>query len=398
MRNEKPDFNQFITWAPKCLAQIALWVGMVLIMFVLWDRWYIPGPHGPFRWVGSDFAPYWVGVREMLSGNIPYDQEVTLKIQQLIYGGPALGEDPMMFVYPAWLFLLVAPFSLLPFKTAVLIVSATFLWGLLNLLFFFAQQWGSENSILRMGWALILLLGSLPFIVISITKVQLGYLALFALFFSRRFWTRRPFWAGVFLSFAIIKPTVAVIPTVGFLLWALLERNWKYILGFSISALALIVASLLAVGNWVPEYITVLSTTGGMPVLWSLDFLPKPWQILYAAFFLGIMVYAFFDSWRRKQRDFWCSAVILSGAALFPMRWIYDLYLLILIPSEEKKLSKVSGILVGIAVMAPWCLVVLPENLRWPLIVVGLPLVWTLPLFALYLAKKIAPNTLATLF
>ena len=388
MKVERLKFNRVPGWMPKVLAQFALWTGMILIMSTLWDLWHLQGPHGPFRWVGSDFAPYWVGVREMLAGHIPYGEETTLNIQEVVYGGPAMGEDPMMFVYPAWLFLLVVPFSLLPFKTAVLLVTSAFLWGLLNLLFLFARQWGGQQAAARLAWTLILVVGSLPFIVISVTKGQLGYLALFALFFSRRLWSRKPFWAGVFLAFALIKPTVAAVPILGFLIWAFIEGNWKYILGFSGFTLILMAASLFAAGNWVPDYLSILSTTGGMPVLWSLELLPKPWRILYAAFFAGIMVYAFFDSRRRKKRDFWCSAVILSGTALFPMRWIYDLYLSIMIPSEERQLTRASSIFVGCAVMAPWCLVVLPENLRAAVIVIGLPLVWAITLLVIEWQKR----------
>jgi len=90
-------------WPRKWIitAQLVFWLGAVLLMFVLWETWYIPGPHGSFRWVGSDYIPYWVGVREMFHGVIPYSAETTLKIQEVLYGGSAMGHDPMMFLYPA---------------------------------------------------------------------------------------------------------------------------------------------------------------------------------------------------------------------------------------------------------------------------------------------------------
>jgi len=294
----------------------------------------------------------------------------------------------MMFLYPAWLFILIAPFALLPIRLSVAIFAGTLLWILINLLNLFAHQWGGDNRGLRIEWLVLLLTGSLPFIVISVVRGQLGYLTLFAFFASRRLWDQKPFWAGVLLSFAVIKPTVAVLPILGFLLWALMERDWKYITGFTVSFIVLFVTSWLVVGNWFLDYFSFLTGTWGMPVLWSLNYLSRPLQVLYVGFFLGILIYAFLVSRRHKERDLWCSAIILTGTALFPMRWIYDLYLFILIPSEEKKFPKASAIMVGIAVMAPWSLVFFPEHARWAAALIGLPLIWAFALLTIQFEKK----------
>ena len=115
------------------LIQALLLVVSILTASWLFDNWMISGPHGPYRWVGMDFASYWVGVKDMIYGIDPYSPETTLRIQHLIYGGPALGEDPMLFSYPAWLFLLVAPFALIPYKLASVIWVGGLLWAILNL-------------------------------------------------------------------------------------------------------------------------------------------------------------------------------------------------------------------------------------------------------------------------
>jgi hypothetical protein len=39
-------------------AEAILLSGLVLTMAWLWDRWLIPGSHGPIHWVGMDFVPY----------------------------------------------------------------------------------------------------------------------------------------------------------------------------------------------------------------------------------------------------------------------------------------------------------------------------------------------------
>jgi hypothetical protein len=368
------------------LFEIVLWVIATATIFWLWDRWMLDGPHGPYRWMGMDFAPFWVGVREMFAGADPYSQATTLKIQQVVYGGPALGGDPMMFVYPAWMFLLIAPLAALPYPWAAILYIGTLLWALLNVLGLMAWNFSKGNSRVHLFWMIWLVLGSLPFIIISVTKGQLGYLSLIALFATRRLWDRKPFWAGVLLSLVLIKPTVTVIPAAGFLLWALFEKDWKFIGGFLASIGTLFVTSLLASGNWIPGYLSMLSIKGGMPVLWSLDALNSPWNFIFAAFFGLLGVYSFVIARRQRDRNFWLSTTFLLGIALTPMRWIYDLYMGVLIPPEKVSLSKVQSLFLALAVAAPWVLIFVPDTGRWNTAVLLMPIVW-----ALYLLVQFAP-------
>jgi Glycosyltransferase family 87 len=370
------------------LAQIFLWAMALLGVAWLWDHWMLVGPHGPYRWVGMDFAPFWVGVREMFHGINPYSPETTLKIQELVYGGPALGADPMMFVYPAWLFAPIASFSLMPYKWAAIIYTGTLLWALLNFLFILSSKLGKGNFLKQSLWLAWLILGSLPFLVISVTKGQLGYLSLLALFLAYQLRKQKPLVAGILLGFALIKPTVTVIPVAGFLLWTLLQKDWKFLSGFAGCMATLLIASLLAVGNWLPDYFKMLGTKGGMPASWSLEILMRPWNILYAGFFIGMVAFAFYWS-HKKNRDYWFPAVILAGIALTPMRWIYDLYLGILILVDEKDLSPYQSIIAGIAIISPWFLVLVPEEMRGNAAVIGLPLIWAVTLLVLVLPENL---------
>ncbi len=118
-----------------------VWLAACFLLSRFWDSWTLDGPHGAYCWVGMDFVPFWVGVQEMRQGFSPYTPEVTLKIQEVLYGGPAGAYDPMMFVYPAWLFIVILPFSLLPLKWAAILYSST--------LFLFLC---SENSGCSLGW------------------------------------------------------------------------------------------------------------------------------------------------------------------------------------------------------------------------------------------------------
>jgi len=124
------------------LVEVGLWAAFVLTMFWMWDRWLIPGPHGMIHWVGMDFVPYWVGVRAMLAGQSPYSAATTHLIQSALLGGaPEAGGDPMLFVYPAWIFLVIAPWALLPLKTAVAVWTGSLLFGMLHLIGALAVRW-----------------------------------------------------------------------------------------------------------------------------------------------------------------------------------------------------------------------------------------------------------------
>ncbi len=310
-----------------------------------------------------DFVPYWVGVRQMIHGINPYGIETTLKIQQAIYGGPAINVDPMMFVYPAYMFILIAPFGLLPANWAVALFAGSLTWGLINLILVLSFQWSKKFSY-RAFLGIILVIGCLPFFVISISKGQIGYLGIDAMFIAWWFWDREPFWSGAVLGLAIMKPTAIIIPVIGYLLWSLFKRNFTPIFGFLFTITILVTGSLLAVGNWIPSYLDVLKTGGGAPVIWSLQALGYPWNILYIVLFIALLIYAVRISINKNDGNLWMSAFILAGIAFFPMRWIYDLFLGILIPSQEKNLSTLSLLSVSLALISPWSLIMLPESSR----------------------------------
>lgn len=114
-----------------------------------------------------------------------------------------------------------------------------------------------------------------------------------------------------------------------------------------------------------------------MPVFLNLQLLPTPWNFIYMGYFLMILSYALIKSVKSDDSDTWFSATFLAGIALIPIRWIYDLFLGILIPSEKKKLPNAALSLIGFALVFPWILVFLPEDNRGSFAVVTIPLVWS---------------------
>jgi hypothetical protein len=361
------------------LIEALVWIVSICAIAFLWNKWLIPGPYGPYRWIGMDFVPYWVGVRQMLHGISPYSLETTQAIQLAVYGGPAINIDPMMFVYPAYMFILVAPFGSLPLEWAVALFAGTLTWGLMNLILTLSFQWSRIFS-RRVLLGIIL--------VISISKGQIGYLCLGALFVAWRLWDRRPFWSGVILSLAILKPTAILIPVTGYLLWSLLKKNLAPLLSFLCGILVLLTGSLIAIGNWIPAYMDILKMGGGAPIIWSLQALAYPWNIVYAIFLLMLLIYATIISNKENNRNLWMSVFTLAGIAFFPMRWIYDLFLGILIPSQEKDLSAITLGSICLAVLSPWSLILLPESSRWNFAAIFIPLAWALVLTVMIYEQK----------
>lgn len=369
------------------LIQLFFLAALMLITSWLFENWMVSGPHGPYRWVGMDFASYWVGVKDMLQGIDPYSPETTLKIQHLVYGGPARGEDPMLFSYPAWLFLLVAPFSLLPYQLASVIWVGGLLWAVLNLLKRLAEFLGGNKFWKESLWFLGLVIGNLPFIIISVIKGQLGILSLLALFGSYQLRKQKPLLAGMILTMALIKPTVSVAPAVILLGWALLQKNWRFLAGFAGLITVLMGSSFIPAGNWIPGYFGMLESKVSIIILWSMEILSRPWNFLFAAFFVGILIFSIYLS-LKKKRSGWFSAAVLAGVALTPMRWIYDLFLAVLILSEAESLSPFRSLLAGIAVLSPWLLLLVPVSMRWDAAMIGIPLIWAASVLPILFVDK----------
>jgi hypothetical protein len=374
-RNNHPSLSRLNV--PLIVIEILTWFFCVGVITFLWNRWLIPGPYGPVRWIGMDFAPYWVGVQQMIHGVSPYSAAATLKIQQAVYGGAAANVDPMMFVYPAYMFLLIAPFGYLPLNWAVALFAGTLTWGLINLILMLAFQWSGVFS-RRILLGIVLTLGSLPFFVISVSKGQVGYLCMGALFIAWRLWNRKPFWSGALLSLAILKPTDIIIPVIGYLLWSLWKKNFHALVGFLCAITILAVASFLAIGNWIPAYFDVLKIGGGAAVIWSLSALAFPWNFLYSIFIAGVLIYAISIALKKNESNLWMSTFTLAGIAFFPMRWIYDLFLGLLIPSQEKDLSPLPFWTVSLALLSSWSLILIPESSRWSFAATAIPSAWAL--------------------
>jgi hypothetical protein len=200
----------------------------------------------------------------------------------------------MLFVYPAWIFLLLVPWALLPLRWAVALWTGLLLFGVLHLIGFLAIRWGANRPRAVAFWALLLTVGSLPFLAISVTKGQLGGVGEPGGAPARQPVVETPRDDGRdrtgtgYLEANLNRHSNFGIPDLGGH-----GAKDRLLAGFAACMGILFLSSWLAVGNWIPSYLKLISNTGGAPILWSLAILPWPWKALYALFFAGLVVYAF---------------------------------------------------------------------------------------------------------
>ena len=62
----------------------------------------------------------------------------------------------MLFVYPAWIFLVIAPWALLPLKWAVAFWTGSLLFGILHLIGALVFRWGGRRLGPTSLWATVL--------------------------------------------------------------------------------------------------------------------------------------------------------------------------------------------------------------------------------------------------
>jgi hypothetical protein len=275
----------------------------VIWVIVLVLTAYVLGTVGIFRALMSrriatvwDFYQLWYSARTLLlEHRDPYDPQVTLEMQQALYGRPALvSEGQPAFYYPVPVLLLVAPFALVPYPLAasawlcLLLFAVTgavgvVLWGL---------KWRAPTpgATVLVLWTLVLfpvlwsvILGQVA--VLLLLPLNAGLAALLH---------KRDRLAGVCLAFSTFKPPLVylLLPLLG--VWALANRRWRYLVVFVGALTAWGVASWLLLPAWparflasVINYATISPFAAPLQILFE-DWLGLPVRWLWTG--VGILL------------------------------------------------------------------------------------------------------------
>jgi hypothetical protein len=229
-----------------------------------WEH-YVNVERGTMKSQMGDLYPSWYGTRELLyRGRNPYGPEVSDEIQMAYYGRvlhqkydqpgvPVV--DEQRFAYPVYIVFLLAPamrlnFSQLqawaPVILAILTSASVLLW--LDVL-----RWRPPPAVIA---AIVLFVLSSPQVAQGLRLRQLGLLVSFLLAMGTWCISRNHLVAaGVVLALATLKPQMAVLPLIWFLIWSLNSqpRRWGLLASFGITLAALVGMGEIILPAW-PRY------------------------------------------------------------------------------------------------------------------------------------------------
>jgi hypothetical protein len=247
------------------------------------------------------------------------------------------------YPYPAWTVVAMLPFAMCPPQTAMV------LWLICNLVMLAVSlvllvtlfDWHVSPALL--GLVVI----SSGFFMPTLTSIWLGQLTIFSLFililtaylFLHKRWT----WLGIVLGLSFIKPQVMILLVGLILLWALWQRRWQTLLGFSAIITFLILISLPAIsspgqiigggiGSHLEIYIQQTSTLWGLFLSLGISWLVPMAISLSLLVWLGWIWLPLLRGMEISSNRilFLFSVSILVNLIVIPYSWMHNLTLLLL--------------------------------------------------------------------
>jgi hypothetical protein len=318
---------------------------------------------------GNDFLARWTGARYWLvEGVNPYDDQVGLAAQRMIYGRPAnpqRGEDIAAFVYPLPAMLFFAPCGLLPFPMARALWMTILELGLPLLAAF---------GLMIVGWrpprwhiALWLIFSVVWYhgfraVIVGQFAVIEALLMVGALLAIQ---SHSDAVAGVLLALSISKPQMVILLLPFVLIWAIKSKRGRLVRWTLGSLGVLILASLLLMPDWPVRWLRQLLaypeyTALGSPVSIAIGLLPRNLPWIAWAVSGGLLIYLFIE-WARAMgkgdRWFqWTAALTIVITNLVAMRtattnYVVMLPALIMVMAALEDRWRMAGRLVGLGLM-----------------------------------------------
>ncbi len=272
---------------------------------------------------GNDFLARWMGARKwLMEGISPYDEQVSLATQEIIYGHPAdvtQGEDKNHFVYPLTSMIFFGPFGLLEY------LPARAIW----------------MTVLELSLAALAIIG-LRLIRWSISPVRVAVMILFSVLWYHGariiiigqfagiealllvgalllIYTEQDGFAGLLLALSTTKPQMAylIIPFV--LIWAYSNRRFTIYSGFFGSLLAMFLVSLFFIPNWpmqmiwqLMEYPSYTERIGSLISILagSIPGISRQLSIILNVFFWGYLLIEWILAWGKDRNWFLWTALM----------------------------------------------------------------------------------------
>jgi hypothetical protein len=316
-----------------------LFLLLILLAGLFWVAYTLTQAQNGMR--DSDFFSLWAAGRLLGSGINPYNEVEWLNIHEA--ESTVWISDPT-FLYPLPLALLFVPFGFLSLQ------QASILWLFLSQFMILLSIYLCSRMMNWDRWGqyfLPLLVAALLFraVLVTIRNGQLGAFLLFIISLGLYALSRKKaFIGGLALGLLFLKPPITGLFLVVLILWFLIRKSWRAVIGIGVSIGSLIAITTLLQPHWIGDWLMIgtgkaLATAGTTPTLWGLTaaILPHPtiwfWTTLFlsialmgAGFFLLIKV--------RSERQLLVLTALLLPLSLFvtPYLWAYD-HILLLIPA-----------------------------------------------------------------
>jgi hypothetical protein len=356
---------------------------------------------------GNDFLSRWMGAKSWLvDGLSPYDPEVSLRSQEVIYGRPARpedGEDIAHFVYPLPAMIFFGPFGLLPYNEArtIWMTILEICLPLLTWMGISIARWKPSRSllVLLVAFSIIWYHGFRAVILGQFAIIEAVLIAGGLLSIQRE----QDGIAGILLALSIAKPQMSFLLLPFVILWAISRRRWILVLSTLGSIILLIGISVLLLPGWILDWIQqVLSYPGYTetvlpPVEIVANLFPtiSTWIIwLGTGIFILYLLWEWFLAFRKDDPWFqWTAAMTVLITNLIVFRTATTNYLAmvpgmmivfsVIVDRWQKRGAITVAILLLVLLVGLWALFILTVdgNLENPVMYMPLPIFMLLSLW-----------------
>lgn len=199
--------------------------------------------------IGTDFISFWTSGRMLAEGANVYDTAAHVAAQRAFYTLPG---EYTAFFYPPSLLPFIRPLGALPYFPALgiwLVVTGAAWWATM-------RGWLRALGLEGPGWLLML---AFPPVIVTLTHGQTSFLLAALLGGGLLLARRRPWWAGVLIGLATIKPQFGLLVPIALLA----SGQWRTITAAGATALALAAFAALAFGPQVwSDWLAITRTAG----------------------------------------------------------------------------------------------------------------------------------------
>lgn len=260
----------------------------------------------------------------MLAGHHDlYSPESTRAIQIQLYGAPLpFNRDQQGFAYPAQLAVYLLPFALIPDVEVATAAFQGFSLVLLVLALFLFRTKGDITSLYLIPGLILWQFTLLMLFQGQVTPIPLAAISLSWVLFD----ARKDFFAGIMLSFGLVKPELIIFPLLLILVYALIQRRLKFLWGSLMASGLCLAASVLMVGWWIDDWIQgVVWYSQYAKIVWPIG---ESWQInpLLVCLIVATIVISIMRTWKNPRLCF--AASVPAGILVFPQTMMWGLTML----------------------------------------------------------------------